>query len=173
MSATGSVAAIVCGSCQRKFAWKPELAGKRVKCKCGQPIAVPAAAGQRSAPAPKAPGTAPAKAQAGPIKRPSAPTVAVAKKPVVAVPSEPGDLDGLLALAEDADRAAASAPIEIRETPLAVAPLPAQQNSRTAIPRRTSARQASASGARRQQQRRRWSTPYAICMYRWVSFLPA
>lgn len=31
-----------CPACQRSFKWKPELAGRRVKCKCGQPIKVPA-----------------------------------------------------------------------------------------------------------------------------------
>ncbi len=31
-----------CGGCARNYAWKPALAGKRVKCKCGQVMAVPA-----------------------------------------------------------------------------------------------------------------------------------
>ena len=31
-----------CGACGRKLTWKPELAGKRGKCKCGQMIQVPA-----------------------------------------------------------------------------------------------------------------------------------
>ena len=30
-----------CNSCQKTYAWKPQLAGKRVKCKCGSPISVP------------------------------------------------------------------------------------------------------------------------------------
>src|SRR5689334_20828376 len=31
-----------CEACARTYSWKPELAGKRVKCKCGQPLSVPA-----------------------------------------------------------------------------------------------------------------------------------
>jgi hypothetical protein len=30
-----------CDSCGKTFAWKPQLAGKRVKCKCGAPLTVP------------------------------------------------------------------------------------------------------------------------------------
>jgi hypothetical protein len=30
-----------CDACQKRYAWKPELAGKRVKCKCGGVITVP------------------------------------------------------------------------------------------------------------------------------------
>jgi len=30
-----------CDGCQRNYTWKPELAGKRVKCKCGKVISVP------------------------------------------------------------------------------------------------------------------------------------
>jgi hypothetical protein len=95
--------AIVCGGCKRTFAWKPALAGKRVKCKCGETIAVKAAA--RSATAVK-PATA---------KKPAAPVV---KKPVVS--DDPADLDGLFALADDAERAAAALPVEVREVPLPV-----------------------------------------------------
>ena len=35
---------IRCPSCGRTYAYKPELAGRRVKCKCGAAIQVPAAA---------------------------------------------------------------------------------------------------------------------------------
>jgi hypothetical protein len=31
-----------CDSCGKTYAWKPQLAGKRVKCKCGSPMTVPA-----------------------------------------------------------------------------------------------------------------------------------
>jgi hypothetical protein len=37
-------AVIQCPSCQKEYPWKPDLAGKRVKCKCGELIDVPAAA---------------------------------------------------------------------------------------------------------------------------------
>jgi hypothetical protein len=40
MSAT--VGRFSCGACGKTYAWKPELAGRRVKCKCGQPVSVPA-----------------------------------------------------------------------------------------------------------------------------------
>jgi hypothetical protein len=36
-------ARITCDGCKKTYAWKPELAGKRVKCKCGHTIQVPAA----------------------------------------------------------------------------------------------------------------------------------
>ena len=36
-------AVIQCPTCQKEYRWKPELAGKRVKCKCGTVIAVPTA----------------------------------------------------------------------------------------------------------------------------------
>src|SRR5215471_14931347 len=35
-------AVITCPTCSKEYRWKPELAGKRVKCKCGEVIAVPA-----------------------------------------------------------------------------------------------------------------------------------
>src|SRR5436190_18637605 len=38
----GSPTSIVCPSCGKRYAYKPELAGKRVKCKCGGVISVPA-----------------------------------------------------------------------------------------------------------------------------------
>jgi hypothetical protein len=38
-----TVAQFTCSACQRTYSWKKELAGKRVKCKCGQPVTVPAA----------------------------------------------------------------------------------------------------------------------------------
>ena len=31
-----------CDACGKQYSWKPELAGKRVKCKCGTPIGIPA-----------------------------------------------------------------------------------------------------------------------------------
>jgi hypothetical protein len=33
---------IFCPSCGKKYAWKPDLGGKKVRCKCGEVIAVPA-----------------------------------------------------------------------------------------------------------------------------------
>src|SRR5690606_41512501 len=35
-------APITCGGCHKQYKWKPDLAGKKVKCKCGTVIAVPA-----------------------------------------------------------------------------------------------------------------------------------
>src|SRR5205085_11653326 len=34
---------IECAGCGKQYAWKPELAGKRAKCKCGTVVAFPAA----------------------------------------------------------------------------------------------------------------------------------
>src|SRR3977135_2812400 len=49
-----------CPSCGGKKVWKPQLAGKRAKCSCGQVITVPAQApGQREEVAPSAPAPAP------------------------------------------------------------------------------------------------------------------
>ncbi|HET6248967.1 MAG TPA: hypothetical protein VFE47_14820 [Tepidisphaeraceae bacterium] len=31
-----------CPACKRRYTWKPELAGKRLRCKCGEPVSVPA-----------------------------------------------------------------------------------------------------------------------------------
>src|SRR5689334_2128033 len=43
-----------CNSCGKKFAWKPEIAGKKAKCKCGAVITVPAKDPSKvSKPAPK------------------------------------------------------------------------------------------------------------------------
>ena len=39
MASTGK---FTCDSCGKSYSWKPELAGKKVKCKCGQPMRVPA-----------------------------------------------------------------------------------------------------------------------------------
>ena len=42
-----------CDACGQSYRWKPELAGKRVRCKCGQPLQVPAQPpGQASRPRP-------------------------------------------------------------------------------------------------------------------------
>ena len=32
---------VLCPSCGKQFRWKPELAGKRAKCKCGGVMTVP------------------------------------------------------------------------------------------------------------------------------------
>jgi hypothetical protein len=38
MASTGKFS---CESCGKSYSWKPELAGKKAKCKCGQPLRVP------------------------------------------------------------------------------------------------------------------------------------
>ena len=42
-----------CSTCGKEYRWKPELAGKKAKCKCGNVIAVPAKAPIAARPAPK------------------------------------------------------------------------------------------------------------------------
>jgi hypothetical protein len=85
-----ATAKIVCDGCKKSYAWKPELAGKKVKCKCGQVIHVPMPAAPKEepddlydlapseeAPKPKkrlpiTPSAAPAVAATGTIAPPSA-----------------------------------------------------------------------------------------------------
>jgi hypothetical protein len=71
-----------CSACNKQYRWKPELAGKTVKCKCGQPLAVP-----------RQPGGTPKAA------RPAPPP------PPPPKPKSDGevDFDGLYALAEGAE----------------------------------------------------------------------
>jgi len=54
-------APVVCADCRRSFRWKPELAGERVKCKCGGRIRFPS-----QAPAPPRP-TQASRAKAAPV----------------------------------------------------------------------------------------------------------
>jgi hypothetical protein len=42
-----------CSSCGKEYRWKPELAGKKAKCKCGNVIPVPTKAPAAARPAPK------------------------------------------------------------------------------------------------------------------------
>jgi hypothetical protein len=37
----GVITSFECDGCRKSYRWKPELAGKKVKCKCGHPIVVP------------------------------------------------------------------------------------------------------------------------------------
>src|SRR5688572_25039311 len=56
MPVTTSEPKFNCGACGKEYRWKPELAGKKAKCKCGSVIAVPAkqpVAAQAARPAPK------------------------------------------------------------------------------------------------------------------------
>src|SRR5436190_22858113 len=42
--ATSNQPMIVCPSCGKRYSWKAELAGRKIKCKCGQVTTVPAGA---------------------------------------------------------------------------------------------------------------------------------
>jgi hypothetical protein len=70
MSAASGTTTFSCSGCGKKYVWKPELAGKTVKCKCGQGIPVPAAAASpAAAPARKPPAISkPALAAAAPAR---------------------------------------------------------------------------------------------------------
>lgn len=100
--------AFSCAACGKQYRWKPELAGKRVKCKCGEPIAVPAGTGGNGKVA------APAAAGQQRVKTAVAAKPQTAAKAVPPPPAkklgpedEPGmDLDGLYALANDEQQAA-------------------------------------------------------------------
>lgn len=71
-----------CEACGRRFVFKPEYAGKTLKCKCGQPIKapaqVPAAAAAAAAPAPAA------RAAAGAPDRPARQSAAASTAPAKA-----------------------------------------------------------------------------------------
>src|SRR5258706_9838109 len=41
--ATASLTQFSCDSCGKTYRWKPELAGRRVKCKCGHAMSIPTA----------------------------------------------------------------------------------------------------------------------------------
>ena len=77
-----------CGACGKEYRWKPELAGKKAKCKCGGVIAVPAAAPAQPAAASAKPATKPA---ARPAPKPAA--------------EQDVDFDGLYALAQEETKA--------------------------------------------------------------------
>jgi hypothetical protein len=47
------VAKFACPACGKEYAWKPELAGRKAKCKCGEPISVPATPPGAAAPEPE------------------------------------------------------------------------------------------------------------------------
>lgn len=99
-----------CAACGRKYAWKTELAGKKVRCKCGQPVAVPTGGAVASVTA-GAPQAVASRAAAGPM--PVMPVAAQPARPPVAkraIPVEPEHhddapgLDDLYALAGDDDK---------------------------------------------------------------------
>jgi hypothetical protein len=88
-----------CNSCGKTYAWKQQLAGKRVKCKCGAPISVPAKDPALAAAPPSefddlyalAEGNADVPAAPPPIARPAplAPALAVAGAAPDVAPAPP------------------------------------------------------------------------------------
>ena len=95
-----------CTSCGKQYRWKPELAGKAVKCKCGSPIRVPKQpGGAAAAPAARA-------AHAPPPPPPPPPPPTPKAKPARPVQEDDG-MDALYALADQeaasGDEASASA----------------------------------------------------------------
>ncbi|HSV13741.1 MAG TPA: hypothetical protein VLI90_05750, partial [Tepidisphaeraceae bacterium] len=111
---TGTGSTFVCSACGKKFVWKPELAGKTVRCKCGQSIAVPTGA----APAVAAPAAArPA------VKSQLAPQTAAVRKPPKPAASNEPSLDDLYDLAADADSAPASRSSAAMESAAVAAPV--------------------------------------------------
>src|SRR3954471_20954528 len=49
-----------CSTCGKEYRWKPELAGKKAKCKCGNVVAIPAKAPAAAAPVAARPAARPA-----------------------------------------------------------------------------------------------------------------
>ena len=85
-----------CAACGKQYRWKPELAGKSVKCKCGSPIKVPR---QMGAPAVAAPQAGIAAARSAADVPPRVPKPAK-PKPRAEEFDGGGDLDALMALAQ-------------------------------------------------------------------------
>lgn len=52
MSDTSTTPKFSCPACQREFAWRPQIAGKNAKCKCGATVHVPEEAPQLDVPEP-------------------------------------------------------------------------------------------------------------------------
>src|SRR2546421_7916461 len=61
-----AVAKLSCGACGKVYAWKPQYAGKTLKCSCGASIKAGAAPGAASAP------VRPVAAGAGAARKPAA-----------------------------------------------------------------------------------------------------
>src|SRR5688572_13552381 len=82
-----------CAACGKQYRWKPELAGKAVKCKCGSAIRVP-----KEDPAGAAAAAAPVAARtAAPAAKAAAPAKPAKPKPA---DEDGSDLDALMALAQ-------------------------------------------------------------------------
>src|SRR5689334_273899 len=57
--ATTTEPRFACAACGKQYAWKPELAGKKGKCKCGATMDVPMSVEETSAAPAPAPASAP------------------------------------------------------------------------------------------------------------------
>jgi hypothetical protein len=115
-----------CSACGKALVWKPQLAGKRAKCKCGAVVTVPAATG------------ATPQAAIGPkvIPPTTLPQTPKASAPKVIAPKEP-DLDDLYALAPSggiADDEVAPPPLAPLPAMAAVAPAGAPRAARGGKP---------------------------------------
>jgi hypothetical protein len=95
-----------CDGCNRKFAWKPELAGKMMRCKCGAVLAVPRGetAAAAVSPMPAAVAMATPARPAAPVMPRVARSTAV-KAPVESDPEDGPSLDDLYAFADEAEKA--------------------------------------------------------------------
>jgi hypothetical protein len=89
MPVTSTEPKFTCAACGKEYRWKPELAGKKAKCKCGAVVPVPAQAPRAAAPKPAA-------------------------KPKPA--EQDVDFDGLYALAQEENKAAARQPTVVDES---------------------------------------------------------
>jgi len=75
---------VLCPSCGKQFRWKPELAGKRAKCKCGGVIAIPAP------PAPAPPAGDEDEYDIAPTAAPVVPRSTAPAQPAAPADSQPG-----------------------------------------------------------------------------------
>ena len=75
----------MCTSCGKEFRWKPEIAGRKAKCKCGQTLTVPSAPpAPKAAPAPKVAARA---AEPNPLEWPDEPAADYSEVPPPPAPS--------------------------------------------------------------------------------------
>src|SRR5262249_42975164 len=103
--AEATQAKFACPGCGTRYTWKPEIAGKKVKCRCGQVMNAPATEPGSTTPKPVAPDPKPAASAPKPPPLPPSPPAAKSspKKPPEEAPNPAFlDMDDTDDRAEDA-----------------------------------------------------------------------
>ncbi len=135
---TATGATFSCDGCKRSFAWKEQLAGKKVKCKCGQIMSVPRSMG--GAPAAATPATLPR-----PSIRTAEPAIPKQSPPPARRQETEAEDDALYALAAMEAEAGKNLPVEVIAAPVpvmaAIAPAARKSNIPLAYQRGPSQRE--------------------------------